>query len=57
MTPRTSVRAESRGMSNVFRVEVIGRRGSFTGIRRTWSEAVATARHYAALFDAPRSVI
>lgn len=42
---------------NVFRITVVGSRGSFHGTRATLDEARATARHYARLLDAPREVI
>ena len=54
---RTSITAEARGMRNVFRVEVVGRAGHFTGIRTSLAEARATARHYAELLDAPHTAI
>jgi len=42
---------------NVWRIEVIGNRGEFHGVRATLAEARATARHYARVFDAPHAVI
>lgn len=53
--PRTSLTADlARG---VWRVEVIGRTGRFTGVRKTLPLARATARLYAEKFDAPCRVI
>lgn len=56
-TPHTGVRAVARGHGNVWAVEVVGRTGTFRGTRRTLSDALATARRYARLFDAPRRAI
>lgn len=54
---RTSVYAEARGLGNVWRVEVVGPKGTFHGVRRSLADATATARRYAVLFDAPHRVI
>lgn len=55
-THQTSVTAIARGLGNVWVVKVVGFDGSFDGIRRTFDDAMATARFYAELFDAPRSI-
>jgi hypothetical protein len=54
---RTSIRAETRGMRNVFVVEVVGRKGSAFMIRSTLALARASAHKYAVLLDAPHQVI
>jgi hypothetical protein len=38
-------------------VWVRGNRGHGRFVRNSWDSAIHTARHYAELFDAPRSVI
>lgn len=42
---------------NRVRVEVVGIRGTFQGIRRSWQDAEATAARYADLFGASCQVI
>lgn len=60
-THRVSITDEAVFSGNVmgqkFVVEVVGFTGSGRFIRRTWEDARACARKYAAMFDAPRKVI
>jgi hypothetical protein len=56
----TSILAETDPrdpLKNRYRVHVVGALGAFHGVRRTLTEARATARHYARLLDAPHSAI
>lgn len=51
-----SITAYAHGFENRFRVEVTGNAGTFTGTRRTFSDAHAVAKRYAHLCDAPRDI-
>lgn len=54
---RTGIHVEARGMTNVFRVEVVGKKGRATMFCRSWNDAVEVARAWAAELDAPRGVL
>lgn len=56
----TNITSETNSRDPVTRrfwVTVIGRGGTFHGVRDTFVEARSTAIHYARLFDAPREVL
>lgn len=48
----TAVTPFARGRTNWWQVQVVGRQGTFYGVRRTEVEAHATAAHYQRMFDA-----
>lgn len=52
----TRVTRDPRDINRIY-VTVVGHRGSARLVRRDWQLAVADARWYAALLDAPRKVI
>lgn len=60
LTPRTSITDAGIVLRNRFEqrfvVEIVGTRGGGTFHRRSFTDAEACARKYAALFDAPREM-